>query len=159
MRNNPGDEIFIVIMKYRHNRTYYSNRPGNLLIIAGLFILLTSCSQQIPTFTPDPTSQPVFQPTSEVAKTPIPSPQLTSLPIDSWIDPSLPSILQNQIAQLPEFNPIRSKAENQIIFSSTGTVEVGSWTYLFVGPFYSQVDDLQLSSLQEFWNNGSTGSI
>ena len=141
-------------MNYIHKSSFSSARPGNLIFFLGLFILLSSCSQQIPTFTPDPTSQSVFQPTSEPTETPIPSPQLTSLPLDSWVDPSLPAILQDQIAQLPEFNPVPSKAENQIIFSSTGAVEVGSWTYLFVGPFYAQLEDLQLTQVQEYWNNG-----
>jgi poly-gamma-glutamate synthesis protein (capsule biosynthesis protein) len=127
-----------------------------MLCLVGLTVLCNACAQQTGTFTPDPLSQATLQSLLNPTLSPSPTPEPLSPPFDTWLDPALPASLQKLIGDQPDLRVISSREQALISFSSSGSTLSGTWTYLLVGPFYTMLDDIPFTELQEFWKTGSS---
>lgn len=129
--------------------------PLILLFAAGFIFFSSACSQQTKTFTPDPLTLEIIERTPEPTLTLSFTPQYIDPPFYAWLDPALPEAIRNLIAQQSELNITAHKEQALMTFSSAKSEQVGSWTYLLVAPFYSRLDNIQFSDLQNIWKTGS----
>ena len=128
-----------------------------LIIMLSLLVMLlffSACSQQELIFTPDlPTLELIEQtpePTLDLSLTP----QLINPPYFVWLDPALPEAIHELISQQVELNITPQKEQALMSVSSARGQKVGSWTYLLVAPFYSDLDEVQFSDLLSIWETG-----
>ncbi len=121
-----------------------------------MVFFLSGCSPQPEVFIPD-THTPVYlEPTPESTLTLSFTPQLIPAPYFSWVDPALPDSARNMISQQAEFNITTSKDQALMTFSSARSdMLIGSWTYVVVAPFYSNLKNIQSSDLTAIWKSVS----
>lgn len=156
-----------------------------LLVLMGLFSLLTGCdkgqqeptpaatlahpletstankpvTQAVPLATPTPVSVPsAIPPTATMVATPIPSPQ------SIWLDESVPfrwrQAVLDLVAKRPEAYALVQEPVSDAIRLSSGTGEpvfMAAWVYALVAPFPTYTDVVSGADLRSTWNGVPAG--
>jgi len=146
-------------MKYNRPVLKIIIKDKLLIILLSLIVMVfffSACSRQPEIFTPDPTpTQELFEITPEPTLSLTFTPKLITPPYLIWLDPSLPETIRDLISQQTELNITPEKEQALMSISSAKARKIGSWTYLLVAPFYSSLDDVQISDLLNIWETGS----
>lgn len=146
-------------MKYNRQVLNIIFKDKYLIILLSLVMMVfffSACSQQPEIFTPDPTHTQEFieitpEPTLSITFTP----KLIAPPYLTWLDPTMPEALRDLISQNTELTITTQKDRALMSLSSARGQKIGTWTYLLVAPFYSSLDDVQISDLLNIWETGS----
>ena len=128
------------------------------LLLAGILI---SCSTpQVPSSpTTTVTLAPVnIQTTSEsllLTQTPEPP----DIPISVWIDPQLPSAINDIVDSSSVLIVVQNQQEASITIIAGTENPLGRWIYLLVSPFPSLREELKSSDLISYWRTGQSSVI
>ena len=136
------------------NKIKYSSFTLILSMIS-ISLLLSSCSQQMVTFTPEPTIQEVIEQVSTPVIASTKTSQYFPVPYFVWMDPSLPEAVHNKVSLQSGFEITNQKDLAHLCISSARDEQIGDWTYLVVAPFYSKLKNVQFSDVSDFWKTGS----
>ena len=95
---------------------------------------------------------------TSVPISPTPNPTATLLSPDppylTWIDPSLPQHLKNEIAGANYLTTTSDESSAQLVISRDSGSEAVSWLYVAGVPFYSFTEEFQSADLYTCWTNG-----
>ena len=147
-------------MKYFHTTSILKFKYSFIFLLLSLIVMLvifSACSHQPEIFTPAPLTQEII-----IEQTPDPTlalslePQLITPPYLVWLDPALPEAIHDLISKKAELNITPQQEQAQMFVSSARAEKVGSWTYLLVAPFYSSLNNIQISDLLNIWESGSS---
>ncbi|MCK4800917.1 MAG: hypothetical protein KAS84_02930, partial [Anaerolineales bacterium] len=128
------------------------------LLLAGILI---SCSTpQVPSSpTTTVTLAPVnIQTTSEsllLTQTPEPP----DIPISVWIDPQLPSAINDIVDSSSVLIVVQNQQEASITIIAGTENPLGRWIYLLVSPFPSLREEFKSSDLISYWRTGQSSVI
>ena len=124
----------------------FNYRIFKILLLFWIAILLSSCSQEVPELSVQPSPTPEKAVPTSTAQ----APQAAS---KIWIDPQMPAVLLDNI-QIPEELTVvdeENAADLKITYSSE--YPVSTWFYALAAPFPTLSDQINSSDLIQFWQN------
>lgn len=118
-------------------------------------VLIAGCALSTPTLTQPPT------PTATVTATPVP-PTPTPAPLRIWLDPAVPIVIRDEIANVLPLLANIGQARGNIIPASSAEeadlrvgvdlpITLARWVYAVVAPFPTLADGVQWIDMERFW--------